>query len=170
MLTSEDQLLSDPPATPGVLLLDDCGRLSAATPAAQHLLALLIAPQGLPAELAALHARAALGGDHPVVTVLSLRGGDQALLVGARAGQRTTVVVEARTAGAHPADTAPLTRREREVLDLIAQGLPTKRIATVLKISPWTVADHLGSIFAKTGVRSRGELMALLLARERLAA
>ena len=45
----------------------------------------------------------------------------------------------------------PLAARERDVVDLVAHGVPTKRIATCLNISPWTVNDHLKAIFPKPG-------------------
>lgn len=50
---------------------------------------------------------------------------------------------------------AGLTKREVEVLCLIAQGLPNKDIAARLFISPKTVEHHVGHIYDKIGIRSR---------------
>jgi DNA-binding NarL/FixJ family response regulator len=50
-----------------------------------------------------------------------------------------------------------LTTREREVLELVSQGLPNKAIASRLGVSDQTVKFHLSSIFSKLGVSSRTE-------------
>ena len=51
----------------------------------------------------------------------------------------------------------PLTGRERQVLQLTAQGLANKQIAASLDISENTVKFHLSSLYAKLGVTSRTE-------------
>jgi DNA-binding CsgD family transcriptional regulator len=55
-----------------------------------------------------------------------------------------------------------LTAREREICREVIAGHSTADIAARLFISANTVQDHLKSIFAKVGVRSRGELVARL--------
>ncbi|EXU61815.1 LuxR family transcriptional regulator [Streptomyces sp. PRh5] len=60
-----------------------------------------------------------------------------------------------------PADAQPLppdlTRREREVLTLIGQGLPNRAIAEKLFISEATVKTHINNLFAKAGIRDRAD-------------
>ena len=51
----------------------------------------------------------------------------------------------------------PLTGREREVLQLAAEGLANKQIAAALEISEHTVKFHLSSLYAKLGVTNRTE-------------
>lgn len=59
--------------------------------------------------------------------------------------------VEAETAG------ETLTDREKEILELMALGLPNKTIAHRLSISEHTVKFHVGSVMAKLGATSRTE-------------
>lgn len=55
----------------------------------------------------------------------------------------------------------PLTDREREVLQRIAQGLANKQIAAALGISEHTVKFHLSSIYNKLGATNRTEAVRL---------
>ena len=64
----------------------------------------------------------------------------------------------------HPEHINCLSKREREVLSLVAQGFKNRDIAESLYISETTVKTHLYHIFEKLGVEDR--LKAALLARE----
>ncbi len=57
---------------------------------------------------------------------------------------------------------AKLTEREREVMDLLAQGLANKAIAQRLDISPRTVEAHRQHVLEKCGVKSVTQLVGLL--------
>ncbi|MDK9708194.1 MAG: LuxR C-terminal-related transcriptional regulator [Desulforhopalus sp.] len=52
-----------------------------------------------------------------------------------------------------------LTKREIQIVVLVAEGLPNKQIAYKLNISEWTVSTHLRRIFAKLGVDSRAAMI-----------
>lgn len=58
-----------------------------------------------------------------------------------------------------------LSLREKQILDEVLKGFSTKEIALSLHISAYTVQDHMKSIFMKTGVTSRRELIWNLFAR-----
>jgi two-component system NarL family response regulator len=61
---------------------------------------------------------------------------------------------------------APLTRREREVLSLLAEGADNKVIARTLVISPQTARTHIQNIIGKLGVHSRLEAAMLVTQNE----
>ena len=74
-------------------------------------------------------------------------------------------LIHERLAGAPAGETSamvdgPLTRRELEVLRLLATGVNTKGAADKLHVSPATVRNHVQNIFGKLGVHSRLEAVA----------
>jgi DNA-binding NarL/FixJ family response regulator len=80
------------------------------------------------------------------------------LLRGIRAAARGESPLDPRAAHAvltRQTVGAALTTREREVLQLVAEGLPNKQIARALGISEKTVKAHMTKIFAAIGVTDR---------------
>ena len=97
---------------------------------------------------------------------LSKREAPEAVLQAIRAvargeaGQISRRIAErvASRTSALPAEAlAPLTKAERKVLRLIARGYRNRQIADALSVSPDTVKNHITHLYAKLGVRSRGE-------------
>jgi DNA-binding NarL/FixJ family response regulator len=76
----------------------------------------------------------------------------------------TALLTEVRT----PRRETALTERERAVLRLVADGLPTKQIARSLGISERTVKFHVTSIFRKLGADNRAQAVALAAERQLL--
>lgn len=59
--------------------------------------------------------------------------------------------------GRNPTRSEALSEREIEVLSLVAQAMPNKKIARVINVSPETVKWHLKNIYAKLDVSGRDE-------------
>jgi DNA-binding CsgD family transcriptional regulator len=160
----------------GLLLLADDDSIVTTDASADAWLAQLRATEPnvrLPAIVAAVasQARRATDAGEPLLARARVRTSSGAWLV-IRAstlrgdgGRRTAVTLEpARAHDLAPliADAYQLTEKERAVTQLVAYGLSTAAIGARLHISPWTVQDHLKSIFEKVGVSTRGELVARL--------
>lgn len=64
------------------------------------------------------------------------------------------------------ARTASLTPREREVMDLVVQGLPNKAVAVELSISARTVEIHRARVMEKMGAASLSDLVRMALRLE----
>jgi DNA-binding CsgD family transcriptional regulator len=150
---------------PAVLVLEQ-GVLTEATPAARRWLAELapldVGSPGLPSSIRAVSVVAERG----VATTHRIRAphGTWVVARGAPLGPGRTVVTIER---AGPPEVLGLisaalglTARERDVVEVVLRGLPTKDIASALHLSPYTVQDHLKAVFAKAGVNSRRQLVA----------
>ena len=165
------------PEAPGLVILRDDWSVDSLTPGVERWLDEL--PDGawraqgkLPPAVLAVAGRALRTAEHPdapgevaLARVLS-RGGRWMVLHGASlvagGARRVAVIIEP----AHPARISSLlmaayglTEREQEVTRLVLQGNATTEIAERLQMSAHTVQQHLKSIFDKTGVRSRRELI-----------
>ena len=66
----------------------------------------------------------------------------------------------------NPAEADGLSRRELEVLLMVARGMSNLQIATSLQLSEATIKRHLANIYPKMGVSSRGEAVREALSRE----
>ncbi len=170
---------SDPegPEAPGLVILRDDWSVESMTAGVAHWLDELpggewTARERLPPAVLAVAGRAMRTAEHPqlagevaVARVLT-RAGRWVVLHGASltgaTRQRVAVIIES----AHPDRISPLlmaayglTEREQEVTRFVLQGDSTAEIAERLFVAPQTVQQHLKSVFDKTGVRSRRELV-----------
>lgn len=164
------------PEAPGLLVLSPDWEVESASPGVERWMRDL--PDGdwdagnLPSavlSVAAQALRSAESRDAPGDVALArvpLRSGRWVVLHGATllsdGNKRVAVIVER----AHPARIAPLlmsayglTEREQDVTRLVLQGESTAGIAESLVVSAHTVQQHLKSIFEKTGVHSRRDLV-----------
>lgn len=108
-------------------------------------------------------------GDGPRAAAMWRRGqrlaskGGARLLAGLAERIRPAVFGEPAEQDAEPTDTlVTLTRREREIAELVAAGLTSQAIATELYLSRRTVESHLTRVFRKTAVSSRAALASLV--------
>jgi DNA-binding NarL/FixJ family response regulator len=73
-----------------------------------------------------------------------------------------TFIEEAQTSAEEP-KSPPLSRREREILQKVADGATTRQVASDLGISPHTVKTHLERIFEKLGANDRAQAVAIAI-------
>jgi DNA-binding NarL/FixJ family response regulator len=73
-----------------------------------------------------------------------------------------TFIEEVRLAEPNQEQT-PLSKREREILQKVADGATTKQVASELGISPHTVKTHLERIFEKLGANDRAQAVAIAI-------
>lgn len=125
-------------------------------------------------------------GGPPAWPAQALRAGVRGVLPGDLSPDQLLAALEAAASGLlilHPTDVdallpelrpasgplaelaEPLTRREREVLQMLAGGLGNKEIASRLAISEHTVKFHVASILGKLGAGSRTEAVSLGIRR-----
>jgi DNA-binding CsgD family transcriptional regulator len=167
----------DAPDAPGLVVLTDDWSVESLTPGTERWLSEL--PGGdweargrLPPSVVAVAGRALrtaeseeVPGEVAFARVLSRQGRWMVLhgaALVANGARRVAVILEP----AHPARIEPLlmaayqlTEREQDVTRLVLRGESTGQIAATLSVSPHTVQQHLKSVFEKTGVRSRRELV-----------
>jgi DNA-binding NarL/FixJ family response regulator len=74
-----------------------------------------------------------------------------------------TFIEEARTASGDEPKSTPLSKREREILQKVADGSTTRQVAADLGISPHTVKTHLERIFEKLGANDRAQAVAIAI-------
>lgn len=168
---------SDAPDAPGLVVMDQGNEIESVTAPADHWLGEMydvpMDARDVPTaiyHLASQARRSAVDGSPlPKVHVPTSSGrwlSLHASMLGPPEQGRVAIIVEP----AHPMEIAPLimkayglTDREAEVTRLVLNGFSSSEIAGSLFVTPYTVQDHLKSIFTKMGVSSRRELAAMIL-------
>jgi DNA-binding NarL/FixJ family response regulator len=74
-----------------------------------------------------------------------------------------TFIEEVRLGDSDTPKSTPLSKREREILQKVADGSTTRQVATELGISPHTVKTHLERIFEKLGANDRAQAVAIAI-------
>jgi DNA-binding NarL/FixJ family response regulator len=74
-----------------------------------------------------------------------------------------TFIEEVHLAEVEGTKAMPLSKREREILQKVADGATTRQVATDLGISPHTVKTHLERIFEKLGAKDRAQAVAIAI-------
>jgi DNA-binding NarL/FixJ family response regulator len=74
-----------------------------------------------------------------------------------------TFIEEVRLGDADTPRSTPLSKREREILQKVADGSTTRQVASELGISPHTVKTHLERIFEKLGANDRAQAVAIAI-------
>ncbi len=74
-----------------------------------------------------------------------------------------TFIEEVRIGEGEGPRATPLSKREREILQKVADGSTTRQVATELGISPHTVKTHLERIFEKLGANDRAQAVAIAI-------
>jgi two-component system, NarL family, response regulator DesR len=92
----------------------------------------------------------------PAFAVIDKDGSATQLVDAVRAAARGEVVVDTSVVmAALVTEACPLTEREREVLQLVADGASNREISTRLHLAPGTVRNYLSVVIAKTRARNR---------------
>jgi DNA-binding NarL/FixJ family response regulator len=74
-----------------------------------------------------------------------------------------TFIEEVRLGDSDSPRSTPLSKREREILQKVADGSTTRQVASELGISPHTVKTHLERIFEKLGANDRAQAVAIAI-------
>jgi len=74
-----------------------------------------------------------------------------------------TFIEEVRLVEPGEGGATPLSKREREILQKVADGATTRQVANELGISPHTVKTHLERIFEKLGANDRAQAVAMAI-------